>query len=324
MYLQKGASITGDAGHNAIPDIGATGLRQEDVMTKEIIYLVNQKLKALGYIFTDITPYNAKFNSVGDSLMFRVNKANSIGSAFHLCMHFNVFNKVAHGVEVWVDPNADNITDQFAIQILNELVKLGFANRGVKEGDLCITKNTKMPCVLVEGCFCDNMGDMEIYNAEKMANAIVKGITGIGAVVPPVIVDDHNFTIRMTSNIQDVGIRQTTGINTCAIGTEGESKRLEMFVLDIDGVDFKYSIHEQDIGDTGELAEGQALGSVGMERRIEGITIKVINIPSGYKLQYRCHIQDIGTTEWVDSGTFCGTKGESKRVEKIEVRITKC
>lgn len=35
-----------------------------------------------------------------------------------------------------------------------------------------------MPAILTEGCFVDSQSDMSLYNAESMANAIVKGITG--------------------------------------------------------------------------------------------------------------------------------------------------
>jgi N-acetylmuramoyl-L-alanine amidase len=34
-----------------------------------------------------------------------------------------------------------------------------------------------MPAILIEACFIDSQKDMNLYNAEAMANAIVKGLT---------------------------------------------------------------------------------------------------------------------------------------------------
>ena len=41
-----------------------------------------------------------------------------------------------------------------------------------------ITKNTKMPAILVECGFVDCVEDMERFNAENIASAIVVGLTG--------------------------------------------------------------------------------------------------------------------------------------------------
>lgn len=134
---------------------------------------------------------------------------------------------------------------------------------------------------------------------------------------------DIQFNIHMTANIQNQGIVSTDGVNSCKIGTEGLSLRLEMFSMTIDNIKFDYSVHEENVGDTQKVDEGSCVGSIGIARRIEGITITVTDIPTGYKLQYRAHIQNIGTTDWVESGVFCGTKGQALRVEEIEVRIIK-
>ena len=40
------------------------------------------------------------------------------------------------------------------------------------------TKYTNALAILSECCFCDNAEDAKLYNAESMANAIVRGITG--------------------------------------------------------------------------------------------------------------------------------------------------
>lgn len=166
--------ISGDAGHNAYPDTGASGYRKEDELTKELWQLVQSKLRTLDYTVVDCTPYGQRFNSVGESLRYRCNVANGSSSAFHLCIHFNA-TPGGYGVEAYAIS-----AREMAQQLIDEIAKLGFRNRGVKDGSrLYMVNNTNMPCVLLECCFVDSKEDMDRYNAESMANAIVKALTGV-------------------------------------------------------------------------------------------------------------------------------------------------
>jgi N-acetylmuramoyl-L-alanine amidase len=165
-----------DIGHNCPPhDTGASGIKQEDLLTKEVGNKVITKLTALGHTVINCTPSSA--TSVSNSLQQRVNKANSNKVDIFVSIHFNAFNKTAHGTEVFaVSPTGNNI----ALEVLNKIVKLGFSNRGVKSGSsLFVVKNTTMPAILVECCFCDSSKDMTLFStvtADKMAQAIVDGL----------------------------------------------------------------------------------------------------------------------------------------------------
>ena len=56
---------------------------------------------------------------------------------------------------------------------------MGFVDRGIKNSNLYVIKNTIMPAILVECCFCDSQEDMNLYSqvtADKMAEAIVNGL----------------------------------------------------------------------------------------------------------------------------------------------------
>lgn len=66
-----------------------------------------------------------------------------------------------------------------AVGICEELSALGFRNRGVKDGShIYVISKTKMPAVLVEVCFVDNMADVKNYKrlGSKVAQAITRGI----------------------------------------------------------------------------------------------------------------------------------------------------
>lgn len=172
-----------DIGHNCPPDTGARGIKQEDVLAMEVGTKVIAKLKSLGHQVVECKPISA--STVSSSLQQRCNKANANNVDVFVSIHFNSFNKQAKGAEVFATSDTGR---KIASAILSNIVKLGYFNRGVKDGShLYVVKNTSMPAILVECCFCDNQEDINRYNAEDLANAIVKGLTGQtpGVSIPP-------------------------------------------------------------------------------------------------------------------------------------------
>ncbi|MBD2666403.1 peptidoglycan-binding domain protein 1 [Richelia sinica FACHB-800] len=163
-----------DIGHNCPPDTGARGIKFEDNLTTEVGNKVMEKLRSLGNEVVDCKPKSA--SSVGRSLAGRCDAANRNRVDLFVSIHFNAFNGRANGTEVFaISDNAKKI----AQPVLNEIIKLGFFNRGVKNGShLYVLRNTNMPAILIECCFIDSAKDMELYDGEAMADAIVKGLTG--------------------------------------------------------------------------------------------------------------------------------------------------
>ena len=179
-----------DIGHNCPPDTGARGLRFEDNLTLEVGNKVIAKLKDLGHEVIACKPDSA--NTVKDSLSQRCNKANASGVEVFVSIHFNAFNGQANGTEVFATSESGR---KIAKPVLDEIVKLGFFNRGVKSGThLFVLRNTNMPAILIENCFLDSSKDMKLYDGEAIANAIVKGLTGKlpSTPVPPVPDDEQN------------------------------------------------------------------------------------------------------------------------------------
>lgn len=161
-----------DIGHNCSPDTGARGIKHECALNMEVGKLVIAKLEALGHEVVNCTPTKAA--SVTDSLRQRVRRANTEKVGLYVSIHFNAFNKKAFGTEVFA---ISAIGRAYAACVLEEICKLGFTNRGVKDGShLLVVRSTAAPAILIECCFCDSKRDMDIYDAEKMAEAIVRGL----------------------------------------------------------------------------------------------------------------------------------------------------
>ncbi|MDB9493443.1 N-acetylmuramoyl-L-alanine amidase [Spirulina major CS-329] len=164
-----------DMGHNAPPDVGASSrYGSEDRLTKEVGTQVINKLRAVGHEAVNCTPSSA--TSVMDSLRKRVNTANANNVDVYVSIHFNAFNGSANGTEVYAISSSGG---RIAQPVLDNIVRLGFANRRVKDGaHLYVLRSTNMPAILIECCFIDSEKDMKLYNTEAMVNAIVQGLAG--------------------------------------------------------------------------------------------------------------------------------------------------
>ncbi|WP_414625195.1 N-acetylmuramoyl-L-alanine amidase [Calothrix sp. CCY 0018] len=165
--------IAFDLGHGCKPDGGAVGIRSEEDLINEVGQIVIADLKELGHQVILCRP--AKVTSVMNSLWQRCNTANQNAADIFVSLHFNAFNGKAHGTETYaLSANGRKI----GIPVQREICKLGFADRGVKSGRFYVLKNTAMPAILIEGCFCDSSRDIKLFNAQAMANAITVGLVG--------------------------------------------------------------------------------------------------------------------------------------------------
>ncbi len=162
-----------DIGHNCPPDTGAVGIKREDDLTKAVGEIVIENLQKAGHTVINCKPSGA--SSVNDSLRQRVEKANQADVDFFVSIHFNASNGIANGAEVYaLSQKGSEVGDR----VLDEIVKLGFRDRGVRNANFFVLKNTNMPAILIECCFCDSPTDMAKFNAQTMADAITKGLIG--------------------------------------------------------------------------------------------------------------------------------------------------
>ena len=163
-----------DIGHNApVADTGAVGVKREDELTKLVGKELIEILIGNKHVVVETAP---KFcSSTINSLQYRVETANDSQADIFVSIHFNAANFRAFGSEIYAISKAGR---GIAREILDEIVKLGFYNRGVKRAPFYVLKHTTMPAVLVECCFCDSTKDMELFDYKKMANAIATGLIG--------------------------------------------------------------------------------------------------------------------------------------------------
>ena len=179
-----------DIGHNAPVDTGAVGFENEDNLTRSVGQKLIEILVKNGHYVVETCP--GRCSTLNQSLKYRVTVANLENVDVFVSIHFNAVNFSAHGTEVYA---LSKTGGAIAKSILDEIVKLGFYNRGVKLANFYVLRHTTMPAVLVECCFVDSHRDMSIFNADKMAVAIAEGLIGK---LPPV--ENELRTLRVNTN----------------------------------------------------------------------------------------------------------------------------
>lgn len=191
------------AGHNpsGMVACGSVGYLNESDENRNVCGKLISALTDMGHIAYDCTCNDG--TSQKDVLQKIVAKCNAHDVKFDISIHFNAISKetekdnVTKGVEVWIHPNSKGAEiEETAKAICSSVADLGFTNRGVKYSDtLYVLKNTKAPAMLIECCFVDDLDDFELYNCDKMVNAILLGLVGSEAVEKPVETQDFYYTV---------------------------------------------------------------------------------------------------------------------------------
>lgn len=162
-----------NCGHTKIgPGSGAVGLINESDETRNVGYKLIKKLNERGVSTVDCTIDKA--SSQSECLRLITAQANRQDLDYFISIHFNAGR--GKGVEVYTYKGRQF---QDAVDVCINIEKLGFVNRGVKNGTgLYVVGKTKAKSMLIEVCFVDS-SDANLYlklGADKLADAIADAI----------------------------------------------------------------------------------------------------------------------------------------------------
>lgn len=160
-----------DRGHGVRFDGGAVGIRREEDLINSVADCLVKRLRNSAQEIIETRPTWA--SSTLNSLSRRCQIANNANADIFVSLHFNAFNGSAYGTEVYAISGKGKT---IARKVVNNISSLGYFNRGVKHRGFHILRYTSMPAILVEGCFVDNWRDINLFNADKMAQAIANGL----------------------------------------------------------------------------------------------------------------------------------------------------
>ena len=157
-----------NAGHTKIgKGTGAVGLLNESKETRKIAYELMGLLSDTNH---EVIP--AVFDKSNDNLKEAVNLSNKNKADLFISIHLNAGGGQGCEIYTW-----KGTTSTYTTRICDGMSKLGYRNRGVKDGShLYVIKNTKAKALLIECCFVDNNMDKKKYDAKKIAKAIFDAI----------------------------------------------------------------------------------------------------------------------------------------------------
>ena len=168
-----------DAGHGGIdPGSDSQGILEKEI-NLEIALKLQEVLHENGY---SVLMTREDDNSL--SLRERSDFANEKEADLFISLHQNCYAQDAsvHGIEVYYNSDKTTNDQQLAQMIQESLInETGAKNRGIRsDNGLVVTRETKMPAVLVETAFISNDYELDLITSEDYQNKVVEGIiTGI-------------------------------------------------------------------------------------------------------------------------------------------------
>ena len=218
---------------------GAIGFLNESICTRQIGKYFVEGMRSLGH-----TIYDCTIDKSQSYLYEVVNMANKYKVDYAISHHLNHFdNSEANGVEVLIYDLNDKETYNVADKICKEIAKLGFRNRGVKQGNhLYWLRKNNNKAIIIEYFFCSNKQDVSLYNPQKLANAVVYALTNNYPITnnnqpiinnsTPTLYLNGNYDVKgkvVRTNGEGLNIRAERNANSKIIGTlrEGELVMLD-------------------------------------------------------------------------------------------------
>lgn len=167
-------NIAIDLGHGTDKDKGECGIIDEEEVINSIGYYLLKKLKNKHEII-EVRPNKKESLGKTGSLKYRVNESNEHEVELYLSIHTSKGGGT--GTEIYTY-NGKEI--DYGLQILSNLGKLGFRNRGIKNGTgFYVIKNTKAKAIVINLFFIDTLFDVNKYyevGAENIANGIANAL----------------------------------------------------------------------------------------------------------------------------------------------------
>lgn len=164
------AKLCFDYGHGGSDPGACYNGRKESVDVLNIGREVAAEVRRHG-VFVDET----RTSDATVSLQERSDFENQQSYDFFLSFHRNAFSpEKAAGVEIYTCLKPGAKSRSLAGRIQTALVDLGFANRGLKQANYHVLRETKAPAVLVEMGFIDNTQDNNLFDSKR--NEIIKAL----------------------------------------------------------------------------------------------------------------------------------------------------
>lgn len=163
ICINAGHTLTGKGS-------GAVGWLNESKENRRVVKYLIEYLEEKGHTVTEAT-----VDKSSNYLKEVISEANKSGADLFLSVHFNAGKGRGTECYTWKGKKVSS-----AVKVCDNLSRLGFVNRGVKDGSgYYVIRKSKMTAVLIEVCFVDALDDIRLYKkhgAKGIAKAIAEAI----------------------------------------------------------------------------------------------------------------------------------------------------
>jgi N-acetylmuramoyl-L-alanine amidase len=161
-----------DPGHGG-KDPGAVG---NGIQEKDIALTLGKKIRdILAAEYDDLAIKMSRTGDTFPTLSDRTNDANSWGANYFLSIHCNAGG--GDGFESYIYPKSDSKTKEAQKNIHSEIMKeiTGTDDRGMKEKDLHVLRESNMSALLTENLFIDTSGDAAKLKDASFLDKLARG-----------------------------------------------------------------------------------------------------------------------------------------------------
>lgn len=144
-------------GHETAGKRAPDGSMRENYFNEAVKKYLVEELKRNGFEIVDCSPM-----TYDNSLSDRCNRANKGKADVFVSIHANAYGSdfnSAKGAETFFFPGSTK-GKKLATYVQN-YIKKGMTDRGVKSADFYVLRNTNMPAILIEAGFMTNKDDLE-------------------------------------------------------------------------------------------------------------------------------------------------------------------
>lgn len=189
--------------------------------------VVDAVISELGKYEVEILRTDDATGATDVSLASRVNKANAFDADAFVSVHHNASTGEWGdwtGVETYTYLSSSSEAEKLAKDVHGRLVKAyGLKDRGLKKANHAVTRDTKMPAILIEGGFMDSKIDIKKMRSDAVLKnvgvAVAEGIASyLNLTKKPVKEQDKvespfstTYTIKSGDTLW--GISQATGVS---------------------------------------------------------------------------------------------------------------
>jgi len=170
------------------------------------------------------------------SLNDRTNYANSINADYFLSVHINAGGGFGFESHIYTSPSVLSVERQKIIhsEIMNYLKQFNIRDRGMKNSNFAVLRQTNMSSILLENLFIDNANDAKLLKDSKfldgLSNAICYGLVlALGLKLKDNIETNKENNIKVIQN-NNINILNTK--NSVNIIIDEQKLNIDNYIID--------------------------------------------------------------------------------------------